>query len=108
MKFWWCLKRRGAHGNRETNTHKHTQHKSKSVSSKSDRPKIGLAKSVMAKIGHATETPTLAKIGLTKVRLAKVGHDHHNGTTAGNENAIQTSSTDMSGLPTKIVKRQIA
>ena len=51
------------HTNTHTNTHKH---KSKSVWPKSVWPK-----SVLVKIGHTTQTQTLAKLG-----LAKVGHDH--------------------------------
>ena len=43
----------------------HNTHKSNSIWPKSVSPK-----SVLAKVGHTTKTPTLAKVG-----LAKVGHD---------------------------------
>ena len=55
----------------QTNTHKHKHtHTHTQTHTNTNRSRFW-PKSVLAKVGHTTKTPTLAKVG-----LAKVGHDH--------------------------------
>ena len=64
------------HTQTHTNTHKHTQTHTNTHKHTQTQVEVGFGqsrfwpKSVLAKVGHTTETLTLAKVG-----LAKVGHD---------------------------------